>query len=200
MMKKVGTEYDRLFSHAIEILRSRGELKPVEDYVSMIEDRDYRDVTLAKLGVFLAANNRGDEGMQLAHGIEQPMERADALLGIAREYAKAGHGIKAKAALLEAISAAEAIERSTWEAPSILLQASTEFYHLDFRSDASSLLQRAIQMAQKGADFDSAKVIGGAAVLLAKWGYAEEATSVAEAIAQPELREATLNRLKEILA
>ncbi len=130
-MNEFRTEYDRFFAWAMQILHSSGELSAVQEYISTIEDRDYGDATFCKVAVALAAQNRSDEGMLFIQAIEQPMERADALLGVAREHAKRGERLEAKASLMEATTAAESVEHSTWEAPSILLQVSAELHGLE---------------------------------------------------------------------
>ncbi len=60
-------------------------------------------------------------------------------------------------------------------------------------------MKRAIDLAQNGGDFESAKVLGGCAVLLAKWGRGEEAVSLTNLIAQPELRKTTQECVSTIL-
>lgn len=194
------SQYDRFFSRGLEIWHSHGELSAVKEYVYAIEDQDYRDVTLGRVGVFLAEHERADDALQFIRAIQQNMERADAFLNLARAHAQKGDYLGAKTAYLEAVSAAEGIQRSTWETPSILLQASAELHHLSCSADALAILRRAINLARKGGDYESANVLGGAGVLLAKWGLPDEATSVVGLISEPGLRKTTEERLKAILS
>ena len=194
-MKNPSSEYDRLFLQALDILNSCNDVNAVKDYIFAIEDQDYRDVTLAKIGVLLVTQNRPDDGMHFVRAIKNTMERADALLDIAREYIKRGGRLRASEMLTESASTAEDIERSTWETPSMLLQICAELRGLAFPTEALAMLRRAISFAQKGGDFDSAKVLGGGAVLLAEWGYRDEAISAANLISQAELHRAILERL-----
>jgi hypothetical protein len=198
-MNEPGTQYDHLFSRAVEILSSTGQLSAVEEYISSIDDQDYRDVMLGKIGILLVAQHRCADAMQIVRAIQQPIERADALVAVAREHLKRGERLEAKAALAEAILSAEAIRRSTWETPSILLQISTDLYQLSGTAEALPVLRRAVELAQQGNDFDSAKVLSGGAVLLARWGYREEAISVTSLISQPELRSVTQERIAAVI-
>src|SRR5262245_13458050 len=142
-------EYDRIFSEAKEILQSRKDVGAVKEYVLAIQDQDYRDATLSKIGVFLLEHGRGEEALQFIRSIERPMERADAFVALARAHVHRHEIAKAKESLLEAIATAGIIERSTWEAAAILLQASTDLHQLDLKPLALSTLRRAITLAQK---------------------------------------------------
>ena len=120
------SQYEFFFSQAIDILQSGGEIKAVKQFVAAIEDSDYRDGTLSRIGVFLVSESRTRDGMEFVSTIEQPMERADALLAVAREHGKTNDPDTARSAIMQAVSTFEDIKPSTWEIPSILLEASAE--------------------------------------------------------------------------
>ena len=180
-------------------MRSDRPTDQVLQYVESIGDPEYRDATLRKLALHLVNHGQINDALRLSHDINDPLTRADAFFDIGSLLAKRNAVQEAKAAFDEAVKSAGAIEKSTWECPTVFLQVSEELHKIGEKDQALELLHTAIELAKGAGDFDSAKVVGGGAVLLARWNYPGEAAAVAESIWQPDLRARTRERLSEKL-
>lgn len=196
-MDKPKNPFEHHYHQALEILRKSQSCDQVRHYAATIGDPEYRDTTLQRIGLHLASEGQINEAFQLSNDIILALTRADAFFEIGRLLAQQGAEQKAKDAFGKAVESANAIENSTWECPSVLLQVSDELHKLGEEGQALQLLRRAIVLAKQGGDFDSAKVIGGGAVLLAHWNHPDEAAAAAESIWQPDLRARTLERLRK---
>jgi tetratricopeptide (TPR) repeat protein len=197
---KVRTRYDHYYEQALKVLLDQGSSGQVLQYVESIGDSEYRDATLHKIALHLVNEGRIKAAFRLSHDINDPLTRADAFFDMGSLLAKRSAVPEAKGAFDEAVNSANAIEKSTWECPTVLLQVSEELHKIGEKDQALQLLHRAIELAKDASDFDSAKVVGGCAVMLALWNYPDEAAAVAETISQPDLRALTRERLTEKLS
>jgi tetratricopeptide (TPR) repeat protein len=196
-MDEPANPFEYHYGQALEILRKSRSSDHVRQYADSIGDPEYRDTTLQKIGLHLAGEGEFNEAFQLLNAIDLPLTRADAFFEIGRILAQQGATQGAKDAFAKAVESANAIENSTWECPAVLLQVGEELHKLGEESEGLQLLRNAVELAKQGGDFDSAKVIGGGAVLLADWSHPDEAAAAAESIWQPDLRARTLERLRK---
>jgi len=189
-------EFERHYEEAMRRCASGGNVQSAVDYIKSITDEDHRNFTLSRIAVHLARLRQADAAA-LARDVGEAHGRAIALRDVAREFARQGATAEPRVLLAEAERVAEGIPHSTWETPTVLLGVSVELHNLAESADALRVLRRAVGLAQGVAtgDFDAAKTLGGASVLLSSWGYPEEARSVAESIPQERLRKYTLDRL-----
>jgi hypothetical protein len=191
-------EVNRFAEHGrkvVEILARGGTVADARNYAERIGDAEYRDQTLAKLAAFLAEHSSSD-AFEVAESVREPLGRADAFLEVGRTLARRNAQLDARRALMEAVAATNAIARSTWEVPSVLLEAGTALHALAMPGEAVELIRRAVGLAQAGGDTDSTKVLGGCAVVLAKWGHRDEAASTASLIQDAVWRELTIRRIQ----
>ena len=121
-MTKYQTEFDRHYEAALEILNKLGSFEKAYQYIDDLEDEDYRDTTLARVAQFLAGRGDVEQALRLCSSVHYALARADAFIEVARNVKKKGLAEASKRILREAIVAAEAIERSSWETPTILLR------------------------------------------------------------------------------
>ena len=198
-MGKPENPFEYHYGQALEILRKSQSSDQVRQYAESIGDPEYRDTTLQRIGLHLAGKGQVNEAFQLSNYIVLPLTRADAFFEMGRLLAQQGAVQKAKDALGKAVESANAIENSTWECPAVLLQVGEELHKLGEKSEGLQLLRKAVELAKQGGDFDSAKVIGGGAVLLARWNHREEAVAAADSIWQPDLRARTHERVRKEL-
>jgi hypothetical protein len=189
--------HDDLKEHArrtVDDFEREGNLISAQRYAESATDVDGRDYSLAKLAEYLAAHDR-PEALDLVHSIQHPFDRADSFLAVGRGYARNGAIQAARVAFLAAVSAADAIPRSTWETPSLLLEVGIELRAIGDGNEALDLIRRASSLARRGGDVDSRKALGACAVTLAKWGYGDEAMSIAKTITDNDWRDLTTRRV-----
>jgi hypothetical protein len=81
-------------------------------------------------------------------------------------------------------------------ADAIIFSASVEMSKLGYQVEANSLMREAIELAHDFEDFESAKTLSGASLVLARWDRMSEAVQTAQTIKVPEIRGYTLKQLE----
>lgn len=191
------TEYDRYYARAIDLLQ-RGGTAEVYEYIRTINDEDYRDRTLDKLGQYLAAEGNLGDALRFCAAIVHPVAHVDALFEVGRVLRRKRDFEAAKNVFDQAVVTAGAIERA-YDRAAVFLQVADQLERLGAREQALALVYRAVELAKPiPQNFEASKTLRGCARVLARWDRLSEAMKVAEAIDDQwsALRQTTLEEVQ----
>jgi tetratricopeptide (TPR) repeat protein len=192
------TPFDVYYKNAMDLLGVdvAESIPSVHSYIDSIDDEGCRDRTFARVSQALASRGHLAFALSFCGAIGDKIDRADALLDVARALRRVGESESAREVLSQAAQAANDIDSSVDTVAAIHLQIAVELSELGARDEAQALLDRAIQLLEAvPRGFEESKTLAGCARLPAHWGQRSRAFEVAGLVESPGHRERILREL-----
>jgi len=184
------------FLEALDVFEDTGSIDEAFQYIERIDDWRDRESTFKKMAKYLARHGDLDQARRFSDAIHEETGRIQCLQEIARDLRRKGRGEAGERFLEDAYQRALKFNPDDSDTAFIFFSLSIELYDFGRVTDALVFMRRAIRLESQNPDkILSHKLLWGCSIQLAKWGFRQEARTVAESIQEESFRKIALDRL-----